>query len=290
VASVLLFGGLGASSYLPPSIVWVALFASLVAAVSLLDDLRPMPQLVRLAVHILAAVGLAATVGMFDVIALPGVATLQLGPFAAVVTVVWLAGFTNAFNFMDGSDGMAAGFAVVAGVAWAVIGLVTGNDAAGLAGLALAAASFGFLVHNWSPARIFMGDVGSAFLGFSLAALPLVGSPAPALAGVGVLILWPFLFDTGFTLARRALKREPLLIAHRSHLYQRLILGGWTHQGVALLYMSTCAVTAAAALFWLLTGSNGLALAVPTASSVALLALVARAERPGAAHRSEVAK
>jgi UDP-N-acetylmuramyl pentapeptide phosphotransferase/UDP-N-acetylglucosamine-1-phosphate transferase len=104
-------------------------------------------------------------------------------------------------------------------------------------GAVIAAANLGFLLFNWSPASVFMGDVGSAFLGFLLAALAVYAAPrSPAIATAGILFVWPFVFDTAFTLLRRAGRRENLLCAHRSHLYQRLVLTGVSHRTVALLY------------------------------------------------------
>ncbi len=107
------------------------------------------------------------------------------------------------------------------------------------AGAVLAAANLGFLFFNWPPASIFMGDVGSSFLGFLLAALPvLVARRSPAIALAGVLFVWPFVFDTVFTFLRRIGRRERLLRPHRSHLYQRLVLTGVSHRAVTLLYVA----------------------------------------------------
>jgi len=94
-------------------------------------------------------------------------------------------------------------------------------------GLLLAATSLGFLGHNWPPARIFMGDVGSAFLGYTFAVLPVIAAQHnPRLAVAGVLLVWPFVFDAAFTFLRRLRHREVVFAAHRSHLYQRLATAG----------------------------------------------------------------
>ena len=123
---------------------------------------------------------------------------------------------------MDGIDGLAGGQALVAGLAWMATGWATDQFAPAAVGAALAGAAFGFLLHNWSPARTFMGDVGSAFLGFVLATLPLLATPRRAFAVPAVLIVWPFVFDTAVTLLRRLSRRENVFAAHRTHLYQRL--------------------------------------------------------------------
>jgi UDP-N-acetylmuramyl pentapeptide phosphotransferase/UDP-N-acetylglucosamine-1-phosphate transferase len=157
---------------------------------------------------------------------------------------------TNAFNFMDGIDGIAGITAAVAGVAIAAAAAYTGSEPVAAVSLAFAGASIGFLTCNWPPARIFMGDVGSAFCGFVIAVLPLLGGgPATTrLAMITAVAMWPFIFDTAFTLCRRTAKRENIFKAHRSHLYQRLVIAGWSHRAVSSLYGGLSAMAAAVAL------------------------------------------
>src|SRR5262249_43741718 len=147
----------------------------------------------------------------------------------------------NAYNFMDGIDGIAGVQAVVAASSWVIIASQSGAGVFFFLFLILFGSSFGFLFHNWSPARIFMGDVGSAFLGFTFAAAPLLVSrestfQASLLPISGVLILWPFLFDTVLTMVRRFIRRERIWIAHRDHLYQSLIIAGYKHSRVSIVY------------------------------------------------------
>lgn len=216
-------------------IVVVLALATTVSLVSLLDDLRGLPAVTRLLVHLATAALAVAYLGPLDVV-VPGVTGgVARSAVAHGLTVVWIAGFINAFNFMDGTDGIAAGQAIVAATGWGIAGWWLNEPGLALLGAAVAAASAGFLPHNWSPATIFMGDVGSAFLGFLLATLPLlVDSPRPLLTAW--LPVWPFVFDTTITLARRAHRGENLLAAHRSHLYQRLTQSGWPHGRAAILY------------------------------------------------------
>jgi len=133
-------------------------------------------------------------------------------------------------------------------VAWTIIGARTGQPSLTLLGGAIAAASLGFLLHNWPPARIFMGDVGSAFLGFTLASLPLLSPRRDALFVPAVLILWPFVFDGTFTILRRLRNRENIFAAHRSHLYQRLVIAGYSHAFVTTLYAALAVLGAIAAI------------------------------------------
>jgi UDP-N-acetylmuramyl pentapeptide phosphotransferase/UDP-N-acetylglucosamine-1-phosphate transferase len=101
----------------------------------------------------------------------------------------------------------------------------------------LTATSAGFLIHNWPPARIFMGDVGSAFLGYSFAMLALAaGRENPRMCLAGVLLVWPFVFDSAFAFLRRLWKQENVFAAHRSHLCQRLVMSAWSRAATTLLY------------------------------------------------------
>ena len=201
------------------------------ALLGLVDDLRSLPPSVRLLVH--------GGVALLLVLALPEGWSPSFVPgwLASGITVIWLVGLTNAYNFMDGIDGIGAGQAMVAGLGWAVIGALIGSRDTVLLGLLVAGAPAGFLIHNWPPARVFMGDAGSGFLGFFFAAMPLLVAHLDARGMLwAALLTWPFLFDTGFTLLRRVRRGENVLRAHRSHLYQRLVVSGLSHGRVALLY------------------------------------------------------
>ncbi|MCC7512038.1 MAG: glycosyl transferase family 4, partial [Anaerolineae bacterium] len=117
--------------------------------------------------------------------------------------------------------------------------------------LTVAAASLGFLVHNWPPARIFMGDVASTFLGFTFAVLPLMSAHRGGDALMfGTAILWTFIMDAGVTFLRRAAKRENVFAAHRTHLYQRLVIGGISPERVSLLFIALTFLGAGLSLAW----------------------------------------
>jgi UDP-N-acetylmuramyl pentapeptide phosphotransferase/UDP-N-acetylglucosamine-1-phosphate transferase len=272
VAGCLLPMGAGTSD--PGRLGLVLAIASGLAAVSLLDDLRGLSAQVRLVLH--AAAG-ALTVWGLDVVprALAAGASEPLALAFGALAAIWIVAFVNAFNFMDGIDGIAAGQALVAGVGWLVVAAVVGDAVVIRLAAAVAGASAGFLILNWSPARLFMGDVGSAFLGYLLAAVPLAGGDPVGLAAPALLLVWPFLFDTAFTLVRRARRGERLLDAHRSHLYQRLsapaLPGALTHAQVSGRYMALAAVGAASA--WALATARWLpaALGVLVAGGLAVL-------------------
>ncbi len=136
-------------------------------------------------------------VGYWRIVQIPFVGQLDLGWVGLPITVLWIVGMINAYNFMDGIDDIAAAQAVVAGLGLAGLGWLGGQSLITGIGLILAASCLGLLIHNWSARRIFMGDVGSAFLGYAFAVLPLVAAQSDArFTLAGVLVLWPFLFDT----------------------------------------------------------------------------------------------
>jgi UDP-N-acetylmuramyl pentapeptide phosphotransferase/UDP-N-acetylglucosamine-1-phosphate transferase len=224
--------------------------AVVVAAVSWIDDMRSVAKRIRFAVHLGCAIAAVAVLGPVRQVSLGSFGSLDFGAAAWPLTVFWIVGLTNAFNFMDGIDGIAGITAAVAGAALAAVAAVFASPAVGGVAAAFAAASGGFLAQNWQPARIFMGDVGSAFCGFLLAVLPLAlpAAAVPTAVAVAAAALWPFIFDTGLTIMRRGLRRENIFQAHRSHLYQRLVIAGWSHRAVASLYGALALVTAGLAV------------------------------------------
>ncbi|HXI13986.1 MAG TPA: glycosyltransferase family 4 protein [Thermoanaerobaculia bacterium] len=255
--------------------------ALVIGVTSLIDDVRSLSACVRFFAHALSALIATSTCGYVSAIAFAD-GSVYLGVIGAVLTLVWIVGLTNAYNFMDGIDGIAGGQALVAGAGWAILG-ARANEPAFLAiGALIAATSLGFLAHNWAPAHIFMGDVGSAFLGFSFATLPLLAQPDKGRFIVpAALFVWPFLFDTTLTFIRRLYRRENAFAAHRSHLYQRLNIAGYSHNWISTLYILLAIGGAAAAIAFPYTGISiqlGL-IAVVLGMALALWRFVLRVER-----------
>lgn len=277
------------------SVVMIYLGAALfIAAVSLRDDFKSVGAGWRLLCHIGSAVVAVHFIGPMQVVALPaGLGEYDLGWMGPVFTVVWIVGLTNVYNFMDGIDGIAGVQGVVAGLAWSAAGWWYGLPAVALLGLALAGGCAGFLQHNWMPAKVFMGDVGSAFLGFCFAVLPLValreltwtGQTAGLgkVPGFALLAVWPFVGDGFFTFLQRLRKLEPVWKAHRSHLYQKLVRTGFTHAQVSLLYACWCVVCAATGLLWLIgaRGTSVAAVSIPLFSLAGVFLLVVRRGNSG---------
>jgi UDP-GlcNAc:undecaprenyl-phosphate/decaprenyl-phosphate GlcNAc-1-phosphate transferase len=211
--------------------------AVLLAALSFLDDVRGMPTTVRLASHLLGAGALA-----WYVLSPMGALELML----VVLAVAWL---TNLYNFMDGSDGLAGGMSVLGFGCYAVAGWLTGQTAIAALCAAIAAASAAFLLYNFHPARIFLGDVGSIPLGFLAGAVGVVGWRNDAWPlWFPVLVFAPFIGDATLTLVKRAIRGERVWRAHRDHYYQRMIRMGFGHRATALIAYALMAVCASAAL------------------------------------------
>jgi UDP-GlcNAc:undecaprenyl-phosphate GlcNAc-1-phosphate transferase len=229
----------------------LALGALIVALAGLMDDRRAQPALVKLGAQALAAL-IAIGAGLtIERVALPGIGTVELGILGWPLTLLWLIGLTNAFNFMDGLDGLAAATATIAGAALALVAMGSGNGPIAALAWALAAGSAGFLLLNRPPARIFMGDVGSQFLGFAFAGLGVLMARRSTDGGFALLVpllLFHFLFDTGLTAWRRGRRGAPLWQAHREHLYQRLQRTGFGHGAVTLCVSAAALVGAALAL------------------------------------------
>ena len=257
-----------------------------IAAISWIDDVHTVKNRVRFSVHLAAAVAATAILGPVRTADLGSFGRLDLGAAAWPLTILWIVGLTNAYNFMDGIDGIAGITAAAGGAGLAAAAWLLGGPAIAAVALAFSGTALGFLSQNWPPARIFMGDVGSAFCGFLIAVLPL-GMPeadVPRLVPVAVLVMWPFVFDTLFTLVRRLRRGENVFQAHRSHLYQRLVIAGWSHRATSSLYGSLTALAAAIAVTPLLNPalrdtSDRAAVAFVAVCSLALVCMTIVAER-----------
>jgi UDP-N-acetylmuramyl pentapeptide phosphotransferase/UDP-N-acetylglucosamine-1-phosphate transferase len=229
----------------------LSLGGTLVALIGWFDDIRPVSFRLRLIVQAVSSIIILFVIGYFNTVTVPVIGDIRLFAIGIPLTFIWIMGLTNTYNFMDGIDGIAGGQAFIAGLGWTIIGFMGGQLFVGFMGVLLAVSSLGFLFHNWPPARIFMGDVGSAFIGFTLAVLPIiVVQRKPRFMVAGILVVWPFIFDTSFTLVRRLINKENIFEAHRSHIYQRLVIAGDSHRFVTLVYMGLAVTGAILAFFW----------------------------------------
>lgn len=219
-------------------------------ALGLVDDARPLPALVKLAGQVAIACAFVFLFGAVEMIAAPFIGDLALGPVAPALTVFWIVAFMNAFNFMDGANGLAASAAIFGLSVLAVAAAAAGAGLAGAAAVVLAAAVFGFLPLNFPDARLFLGDSGSQSAGFAIAAIAALAAQAggAAAALIAPTVFMPFLFDVAFTLAHRTIRRRNILEAHNEHLYQLMIRLGARHASVTALYVVLIALSALAAV------------------------------------------
>jgi len=206
----------------------------LVASVGFLDDVtKKISVFWRLAVHLLAAGIVIYHGARLHELPFPHPFDLPLGAVGVVMSLIWIVGITNVYNFLDGIDGFAASQGLIAGLALA---LVASGGLLASCGLVIAGACAGFLLHNWHPAKVFMGDVGSTTLGFLFAVLPLKLKEGSQ--GVAVLVLmvalWFFMSDGVFTIIHRFVNGKKVWVAHRKHLYQILVRTGLRHDQVVL--------------------------------------------------------
>ncbi len=232
------------------SIIYI-ISGSIIAWMGWHDDVHSLPAGFRLVVQSIIAFVSIWGMGYFKVVAVPMVGHVQLGLFGILITFLWIVGLTNAYNFMDGIDGMAGGVALVAALGWMWLSSDTGIWFVFWLALAIASSSLGFLGHNWSPAKVFMGDAGSTFLGYTFAVLSLVSANqgGDALL-IGTLLMWTVIMDSFVTFLGRLIKRENVFTGHRSHLFQRLVLVGYRHSTISLFYMILTGVAGLLAFLW----------------------------------------
>ncbi|HWP88052.1 MAG TPA: glycosyltransferase family 4 protein [Burkholderiales bacterium] len=195
---------------------------ALLIGVSLLDDLKDVGVTWRLMIHVASAV-LAA----FAVLRGADWWVLTI----AALAIAWM---INLYNFMDGADGLAGGMGTIGFGAYGAAALAGGDFLFAAVNLSIAAAALGFLLFNFPPARVFMGDVGAIPLGCLAAVLDLLGWQRGAWPWwFGIVIFSPFIVDASLTLAKRSMRGAKVWQAHREHYYQRLIQSGWSHRKAA---------------------------------------------------------
>jgi UDP-GlcNAc:undecaprenyl-phosphate GlcNAc-1-phosphate transferase len=244
---------------LPPAI--------LIFLLGIYDDLRGASPYLKFLVQALAGAMLFA--GGLRILDLPVLfGTHQFSWYTGLpMTILWVVAITNAFNLIDGLDGLAAGSALFSTMVVFVIALLGNLSLISLISLALAGAILGFLRYNFNPATIFLGDCGSLFIGFMLSALALYGAQkAPTIIAVAIPVVsfgLPIL-ETSLSVVRRLISGRPIFTADREHIHHKLLQQGMSHRQVVIVLYGVSAVFALLSLFLLWpTGSTiGLVLAV----------------------------
>ena len=233
---------------------------TLVFLLGIYDDLRGANAIVKF-----VTLGLISTLffslgGRIDALSVPFVGSVHLPPLLAYgITVLWLVGITNAFNLIDGIDGLASGAALFASVVILVLAVAQGRPLTIVVSLVLCGSLAGFLRYNFNPASIFLGDSGALFVGFMLAALSVLGTQKAATAVAVVVPILAFGFpvvDTAMTMGRRLVSRRPVFEGDDEHIHHMLLARGWSQRKVALTLYGVCASFGLAAVIFPATGSK----------------------------------
>ena len=282
IAVVLLGGTAGATlaHVVAGPVGWaIVVGGTAVAAIGWLDDRRGVRASIRSLVHFAAAGWVVFEAGGLPTLRVGGL-SIELGVVGGVLAafaIVWL---TNLYNFMDGIDGIAGVEAVIVGGMGGALALAAGDRSIATVALLTTGAAAGFLVWNWPPARIFMGDVGSGLLGFVFGALAILSERAGAVGVPAVLwlvLLGTFVGDATITLVRRVARGERWYEAHHSHAYQRAVQSGWTHRRTTLSVAGLDLLLAGLAAFaWTRPSATGYAVAAAIACVVASYLAVER--------------
>lgn len=215
---------------------WIILSMLLVFVVSFIDDCIGLPASLRLGVQAVAACIVIAGVGLtVSAIPIPGGPTIQLGLAAVPVSALLLVWMANLYNFMDGMDGFAGGMTFWGFGFLAYLGWQAQFPVMLIISTFVAMGALGFLMHNFPPARIFMGDAGSITVGFLAGTLMILGVRDRLFEiWVPIMIFSPFIVDASVTLVKRVLHGKRVWEAHREHYYQRVVLIGWSHRRTVL--------------------------------------------------------
>ncbi len=242
-----------ASMHVSREIMGLLVGGTVILIVGIIDDLKPLPARVKLLGQIVAA----AVLVMFDIriewLTNPFGEMLYVDYLAIPLTIIWVVSLTNTVNLIDGLDGLAAGVSTIAAVTILLVALQLNFVTVAILTAALAGSAFGFLQHNFNPAKIFMGDTGSMFLGYMLAAISILGavkSAATIALIVPIVALGLPILDTAFAIIRRYMSGRPIFKPDKGHLHHRLLEMGLTQkQAVLLMYViSGCLGLSAIAL------------------------------------------
>jgi UDP-N-acetylmuramyl pentapeptide phosphotransferase/UDP-N-acetylglucosamine-1-phosphate transferase len=226
--------------------------AIFIAALSFIDDRKGLSVSTRLPGHLFAAVLLVIGGLSLSEFSLPGMVLYWPEWLGVLFSILFLTWMINLYNFMDGMDGLAAGMAVIGFGTFALFGYMAGNLIFLAINLIIVSAVSGFLMFNFPPARIFMGDTGSSLLGLLAGGLSIWGARDEVFPfWVALLVFSPFIVDATTTLVRRLGNGERVWQAHKSHFYQRLVQSGWSHRKTAFYeysLMLACGVSALSVL------------------------------------------
>ncbi|NRD76685.1 undecaprenyl/decaprenyl-phosphate alpha-N-acetylglucosaminyl 1-phosphate transferase [Bacillus sp. BRMEA1] len=222
----------------------IILGCSIIVVTGICDDIFELPAKIKLLGQLIAAVTVVF-VGDLQVvfINLPFGGQLEFGFLSIPLTIIWIVGITNAINLIDGLDGLAAGVSSIALITISGMAMIQGNFFVVAAGLILLASTLGFLIYNFHPASIFMGDTGALFLGFMISVLSLLGFKNVTFISfiIPVIILGVPISDTFFAILRRIIHKKPLSAPDKSHLHHCMLRMGFSHRQTVLLIYAMAA-------------------------------------------------
>ncbi|UOQ45686.1 undecaprenyl/decaprenyl-phosphate alpha-N-acetylglucosaminyl 1-phosphate transferase [Halobacillus salinarum] len=226
--------------------------AGIIILTGVLDDLIELSPKLKLGGQLLAALVVVLGGVQVDFINLPFGGTIEFGLLSIPITIIWIIAITNAINLIDGLDGLAAGVSAIALLTISGMAITMGNIFVVFMGFMMLGSTLGFLIYNFYPAKIFMGDTGSLFLGFMIGVLSLLGFKNVTLFSfiIPVIILGVPISDTIFAIVRRTIQRKPLSAPDKSHLHHCLINLGYTHpETVLMIYAMSALFSLAAVIF-----------------------------------------
>lgn len=247
----------------------------LIAIVSWLDDFKSIPVLLRLSIHFFVGIMVVYFLGYFEKLYVSeSVGVFFNESLGWLVTLLWIVWLINAYNFMDGIDGIAAAQAIAASFGWCVVSFLLNWEITFFISLLLLSCVSGFVLHNFPNAKVFMGDVGSAFLGYSFAVIPLIDTDDKGKTFLlAIFFVFLFLFDTAYTLLRRLRNAEKIWRPHRSHLYQRLVIAGLSHCKVTAIYFILSGFNMLAGVLFFISDCL-LMLLVPLSTAILIVSMV----------------
>ena len=223
----------------------------IINGMGLVDDFHNLRALLKLALQVIAAT--LVTVGGFTIsrLSIPGLSPIGFGVFSYPLTILWLVGISNAINLVDGVDGLAGGISIIAALSIGLLCLQGDGGAPSVIAFSLVGAVFGFLLYNFPPARIFMGDSGSLMIGFILATLPLTLAPGKTdvsdMIAPATVLLLPIL-DTASAIVRRVRRRRPIYAPDKDHVHHKLLAAGVSKNQLLGLVYTACAIFGIAAI------------------------------------------
>ena len=223
----------------------ILIAATIIVITGIIDDMREISAKAKLLGQVIAACIVVFGGGIqMNFINLPFDGILNFGWLGIPLTIIWIVGVTNAVNLIDGLDGLAAGVSTIALATLAVMAMIMGNGIVIAMASILAAATIGFLVFNFHPAKIFMGDTGALFLGFMISVLALLGFKNVAFISfiIPIIILGVPISDTFFAIVRRLRQKKKWSDPDKSHLHHRLLDLGFSHRQTVLLIYAIAAV------------------------------------------------